>query len=174
MLFLRSALALLVATFLQIVLQQLGNLWGRGVASAVDLLLVVVVWIALASGPGAGQIVGMVAGFLADGLAGGLYGLQAIANTVVGYGAAVVRQRVVLQRGVLILVFAGAALVQQLVVALLQFLLVAEPEVASLPSVLARVVATAAVGALLLSLEGRVQSGWRGWQRRRHSRLRLR
>lgn len=174
MLVLRAALGLLLAALLQVVVLRLGSVFDLEVmAGSVDLLLVVVVWIALSSGAVGGQVVGMLAGFLSDGLTGGSFGLYAIADTLVGYFAAVLRQRVVLQRSVLVLMFAAAAATQSLIVMSLNFLFVGEAEQSSWVVVGTRIVTTAALGGALLAIEGRTRSQWSLWQRRRRSRLRL-
>ncbi|MBZ0113782.1 MAG: rod shape-determining protein MreD [Thermoanaerobaculia bacterium] len=167
-------LGLFLAALLQVVVQRIGSVFDVEVmAGSIDLLLVIVVWIALSSGSVGGQVVGMLAGFLSDGLMGGTFGLYAIADTLVGYLAAVLRQRVVLQRSVLVLMFAAAAAAQVLIVMSLNFLFVGGSEPPSWIAVGSRIVTTAALGGALLAIEGRTRSEWGLWQRRRRSRLRL-
>jgi rod shape-determining protein MreD len=174
LLVLRATLGLFLAALLQVVLLRLGSVFDiEVVAGSIDLLLVIVVWIALSSGTVGGQVVGMLAGFLSDGLLGGTFGLYAIADTLVGYLAAVLRQRVVLQRSVLVLMFAAAAAAQLLIVSSLNFLFVGEAEQPSWIVLGVRILATAALGGALLAVEGRTRSEWSLWQRRRRSRLRL-
>jgi rod shape-determining protein MreD len=59
-------------------------------AMAVDLVLVVVVYVALRSGPVAGLLSGTVAGLLQDALSSGVIGIGGLAKTVVGFLAGVV------------------------------------------------------------------------------------
>ena len=56
-----------------------------GVDPPVDLVLVVVVAVAVASGPIAGVWVGTVGGLLQDALSGGVIGVGGLAKTLVGY-----------------------------------------------------------------------------------------
>ena len=56
----------------------------RGTA-AVDVVLVVVVYVALSFGPTAGLLSGAAAGLAQDALATGIIGIGGLAKTVVGY-----------------------------------------------------------------------------------------
>lgn len=62
----------------------LASLVIRGTA-ALDLVLVVVVYLALISGPVAGLLLGMVAGLVQDALSSGIIGIGGLAKTVVGF-----------------------------------------------------------------------------------------
>jgi rod shape-determining protein MreD len=57
---------------------------------AVDLVLVVVVYVGLTSGPVAGLMTGTVAGLIQDALSSGVIGIGGLAKTVVGFLAGVV------------------------------------------------------------------------------------
>jgi rod shape-determining protein MreD len=73
------------AIVLALVLQTtLAQLLVRGTA-ALDLVLVVVVYVALTSGPTMGLLAGAIAGLAQDALASGIIGIGGLANTVVGY-----------------------------------------------------------------------------------------
>lgn len=54
-------------------------------ASAVNLALVAVIYLALAFGPGAGLMAGTVGGLVQDALAGGIIGIGGFAKTLVGF-----------------------------------------------------------------------------------------
>ena len=54
-------------------------------ASAVNLALVAVIYLALAFGPGAGLMAGTVGGLVQDALAGGIVGVGGFAKTLVGF-----------------------------------------------------------------------------------------
>ena len=54
-------------------------------ASAVNLALVAVIYLALAFGPGAGLMAGTVGGLVQDALAGGVVGVGGFAKTLVGF-----------------------------------------------------------------------------------------
>jgi rod shape-determining protein MreD len=57
---------------------------------AVDLVLVVVVYVALTSGPGTGLLSGAIAGLVQDALASGVIGIGGLAKTIVGFLAGVI------------------------------------------------------------------------------------
>jgi rod shape-determining protein MreD len=94
-----------------------------GFSAVVDPFVVALVFSALDASPFGGLVCGVVIGATQDTVSGGLYGLYGLADTVVGYVAAVVAQRVVIQRwpGVMLAFAAGAAL-QQLVLVFVAFL----------------------------------------------------
>lgn len=60
----------------------------RGTA-AVDLVLVVVVYVALTSGPVTGLLAGSIAGLVQDALSSGIIGIGGLAKTLVGFIAGV-------------------------------------------------------------------------------------
>jgi rod shape-determining protein MreD len=80
-----SLLALTVALALQ---TTLGSLVIRGTA-ALDLVLIVVVYLALISGPVTGLLLGTVAGLVQDSLSSAIIGIGGLAKTVVGFVAGV-------------------------------------------------------------------------------------
>jgi len=82
----RVILAVAVALVLQTTLTRF---LVRG-AVAVDLVLVVVVYVALRSGPVTGLLSGTFAGLLQDALSSGVIGIGGLAKTVVGFLAGVV------------------------------------------------------------------------------------
>lgn len=67
----------------------------RGTA-AIDLVLIVVVYIALKSGPAAGLLGGTVAGLIQDALSNPILGIGGLAKTVVGYLAGVLATQFIL------------------------------------------------------------------------------
>jgi rod shape-determining protein MreD len=56
-----------------------------GGTSAVDLVLVAVVYVALTSGPGAGMLAGSLAGLIQDSLSSGVVGIGGLAKCIVGF-----------------------------------------------------------------------------------------
>jgi rod shape-determining protein MreD len=82
----RVILAVAVALVLQTTLTRF---LVRGTV-AVDLVLVVVVYVALRSGPVTGLLSGSFAGLLQDALSSGVIGIGGLAKTVVGFLAGVV------------------------------------------------------------------------------------
>jgi rod shape-determining protein MreD len=83
---------------------------------AVDLGLVVVVYIALTSGPVTGLLAGTLTGLLQDALASGILGIGGLAKTIVGFLAGVIgTQFIVAQPLPRFVVFFGATLLHALV-----------------------------------------------------------
>jgi rod shape-determining protein MreD len=80
-----SLLAVAVALALQ---TTLGSLVIRGTA-ALDLVLIVVVYLALITGPVTGLLLGSAAGLVQDSLSSGIIGIGGLAKTVVGFVAGV-------------------------------------------------------------------------------------
>ena len=64
----------------------------RGTA-ALDLVLVVVVYVALTTGPVTGMLAGSVAGIIQDALSSGTLGIGGLAKAIVGFAAGVVGQQ---------------------------------------------------------------------------------
>jgi rod shape-determining protein MreD len=81
--------AALAAIALALALQTtLAGLVIRGTA-ALDLVLIVVIYIALTSGPVTGLLAGTVGGLIQDALSSGVIGIGGLAKTVVGFAAGV-------------------------------------------------------------------------------------
>jgi len=57
----------------------------RGSSAAIDLVLIVVVYVAIKSGPVTGLVAGTVAGLIQDALSGGILGIYGLAKTMVGF-----------------------------------------------------------------------------------------
>ena len=87
------------------------------VVPAMDLLLVVVVYVGLRSGPVTGLLAGTVAGLVQDyGLSNSVIGIGGLAKTVVGFVAGVVgTQFIVAQPFTRFVVFSGATVLHQAV-----------------------------------------------------------
>lgn len=81
----RVLLALALALAVQ---TTLGGWLLRGTA-ALDFVLIVVVYVALTSGPTTGLLAGTVAGLAQDALSSGVLGIGGLAKTLVGYGVGV-------------------------------------------------------------------------------------
>lgn len=118
------------AALLVVVLVHAAGMWAiPEFARAVDLFLVLSVLYGLRGESFGGLAGGLAAGLVQDVLTAGPFGLHGFANTLVGYGAARLTQRLVIERpsGVL-LVTTAASLVQQAVLASLVLLLLPERE----------------------------------------------
>jgi rod shape-determining protein MreD len=64
-----------------------------GGITAVDLVLIVVVYVALTTGPVSGMLAGSVAGIIQDALSSGTVGIGGLAKAIVGFVAGVVGQQ---------------------------------------------------------------------------------
>ena len=73
--------AILIALGLQTTLSSQG--WSNG--AALDLVLIVVVYVAIKSGPSTGLLAGTVAGLIQDSLSSGILGIGGLAKTLVGF-----------------------------------------------------------------------------------------
>jgi rod shape-determining protein MreD len=78
----------LLATAAAVALQTTLDRWFA--AGAVDLVLVVVVYNALASGRVTGLLTGSLAGLVQDALSGGVIGMAGLSKTIVGFAAGIV------------------------------------------------------------------------------------
>lgn len=140
----------------------------------IDIFLVVVVLYGLQGSSLAALFAGMLIGLIHDSLSGGPFGLYGFADTIIGYGAARLAQRLVIQRatGVLALV-SFAAVAQQAIVVGLAFLLLPATEV---PNPIWVAVRAGACGLLGMSIHI-ASAHWRraseARRRGRMSRLRL-
>ena len=106
---------ILLAVFVALALQTTLARYIRG-SAAVDLVLVVVVYVALTSGPVAGLLTGTLGGLVQDAMATGVIGIGGLAKTLVGFLAGVIgTQFIVAQPLPRFLVFFGATLLHSLV-----------------------------------------------------------
>ena len=81
----RSAVALAAIVISIAVQTTLAGYIFRGSSTAIDLVLIVVVYIAIKSGPVTGLLAGTVAGLIQDSLGGGILGIGGLAKTIVGF-----------------------------------------------------------------------------------------
>jgi len=81
----RSAVALAAIVISIAVQTTLAGFIFRGSSTAIDLVLIVVVYIAIKSGPVTGLLAGTVAGLIQDSLGGGILGIGGLAKTIVGF-----------------------------------------------------------------------------------------
>ena len=87
------AAGVFVAIALALALQTtLARFVVRGTA-AIDLVLVVVVYVALTSGPVTGMLAGSLAGIIQDALSSGTIGIGGLAKAIVGFTAGVIGQQ---------------------------------------------------------------------------------
>ena len=87
------AAGVLIAVALALALQTSLARFLVGGTAALDLVLVVVVYVALTSGPVTGMLAGSAAGIVQDALSSGTVGIGGLANAIVGFGAGVIGQQ---------------------------------------------------------------------------------
>ena len=144
---------MVLATALALALQTtLARVVIRGTV-AVDLVLVVVVYAALAGGPVTGLLTGAFAGLVQDALSSGVIGIGGLAKTVVGFVAGLVgTQFIVAQSIPRFVVFFGATLLHAVVFIGLYALLSLRPFGTPYAAVLGQAVGNAVVGVLAFQL----------------------
>jgi rod shape-determining protein MreD len=81
----RGATALAAILIAIAVQTTLGGYLFRGSTSAIDLVLIVMVYVGIKSGPVTGTLAGTVAGLIQDALSGGILGIYGLAKTIVGF-----------------------------------------------------------------------------------------
>jgi rod shape-determining protein MreD len=140
----------------------------------VDLFVVVIAYQAFDGNTVAALATGCLVGLVQDSLSGGPYGLHGFAGTLVGYVAAVAAQHLVLQRGVVVVLFfaLAAALKQALVMGLL-LLLASHPDVPSIGSLAVMAVVGGALGQLTIWTREELLRRHGAWKDRRTTKLRL-
>lgn len=95
-----KAVAVMVALVLALVLQTtFAEVLVRGTA-ALDFVLVVVVYVALSSGPATGLLAGAAAGLAQDALSSGIIGIGGLSKTVVGFLTGVIGTQFIVVRAV--------------------------------------------------------------------------
>jgi rod shape-determining protein MreD len=81
----KSAVALAAIVIAIAVQTTLAGYIFRGSSTAIDLVLIVVVYVAIKSGPVTGLLAGTVAGLIQDALSSGILGIGGLAKTIVGF-----------------------------------------------------------------------------------------
>jgi rod shape-determining protein MreD len=143
-------------------------------ARLIDVFLVVVALHGLRGNSLSGLLVGLLVGLLQDTLSSGPFGLFGFADTIIGYVAARLAQRLVIQRptGVLGLVSFASALQQAIIVGL-TFVLLPTPAPLDPVWAVARAGACGLLGMIFYIAGGRWRSSSETRRRGRMSRLRL-
>ncbi|MGH9253696.1 MAG: rod shape-determining protein MreD [Vicinamibacterales bacterium] len=88
-----KAIGVLIAIALALALQTTLARFLVGGTAALDLVLVVVVYVALTSGPVTGMFAGSLAGMIQDALSSGVIGVGGLAKSLVGFLAGAVGQQ---------------------------------------------------------------------------------
>jgi rod shape-determining protein MreD len=142
---LRTIAALSLALAVQTTLT---GLFARG-TDALDLVLVVVVYVGLTAGPISGLAAGTVAGLVQDALSSGILGIGSLAKTVVGYLAGVVGTQFIVTAAVpRFIVFAAATALHGLLFMGAYVLLDLRSFPAAWPAMATQAVANGVVGVL--------------------------
>ena len=81
----RSAVAVAAIVIAIAVQTTLAGYIFRGSSTAIDLVLIVVVYVGIKSGPATGTLAGTVAGLIQDALSGGILGIYGLGKTMVGF-----------------------------------------------------------------------------------------
>jgi rod shape-determining protein MreD len=167
----KTAGVILAIAFALVLQSTLTRFIVRGTV-AVDLVLVVVVYVALSSGQVTGLLAGTIAGLIQDSLATGLIGIGGLAKTLVGFLAGIIGTQFIVARPVpRFVVFFVATVLHQTVTIGLGVLLGLRPFGAPYASVAGQALGNAVVGVaafqLVELLPGAVE-------RRRTARSRLR
>ena len=166
-----KAAGILLAVFVALALQTTLARYIRG-SAAVDLVLVVVVYVALTSGPVAGLLTGTFGGLVQDAMAIGVIGIGGLAKTLVGFLAGVIgTQFIVAQPLPRFLVFFGATLLHSLVFVGLYVLLDLRHFGAPYTTAVGQAAGNAAVGVVAFQLVELLPGAV---ERRRASKSRLR
>ena len=152
-----KAVSAMLAVALALALQTtLGRLTVGGTVS-VDLVLVVVTYLALARGPMAGMLAGSVAGLLQDTLASGVIGIGGLSKSLVGYLAGVVAQQFILTAPVpRLVIFIGATVVHAVVFMGLYVLLGLRSFPSPYAAVLAQAVGNGLIGLVMFLIVERL------------------
>ena len=111
-----KAFGVLIAIALALALQTTLARFLVGGTAALDLVLVVVVYVALTSGPVTGMFAGSLAGIVQDALSSGVIGVGGLAKSIVGFLAGVIGQQFIVTAALpRLLIFLGATVVHSAV-----------------------------------------------------------
>jgi rod shape-determining protein MreD len=121
--------------------------------TAIDLVLIVVVYIAIKSGPSTGVLAGTVAGLMQDALSSGVLGIGGLAKTVVGFVSGLLGTQFIVTAPLprFLLLMAGTAL-QAIIFMGLYSLLNLRQFSAPYPAVLAQAFGNAFFGVVLFQM----------------------
>ena len=147
-----KAAGIILAVAASLALQTTFARYFRG-SLALDLVLVVVVYVALTSGPVTGLLTGTFAGLVQDAMSTGVIGIGGLAKTLIGFLAGIVgTQFIVAQSLPRFVVFFGATLLHGLVFIGLYVLLNLRQFESPYAAVLWQAAANGAVGVLAFQL----------------------
>ena len=144
-----KAVGVLVAIALAIALQTTLARFLVGGTAALDLVLVVVVYVALTSGP----MIGMLAGIIQDALSSGVIGIGGLAKSLVGFAAGAIGQQFIVTAALPRLVmFVGATAAHAAVFMGLYVLLGLRSFPSPWAAILSQALGNAAVGVIAFTI----------------------
>ena len=147
-----KAAGIILAVAAALALQTTFARYFRG-SLALDLVLVVVVYVALTSGPVAGLLTGTFAGLVQDAMSTGVIGIGGLAKTLIGFLAGVVGTQFIVAHSIpRFVVFFGATLLHGLVFIGLYILLNLRHFESPYAAVVGQAAANAAVGVMAFQL----------------------
>jgi rod shape-determining protein MreD len=169
-----KAAGVLLALAATLVLQAtLAGLTIEG-ATLVNLVLVAVIYVALAFGPVTGMLAGTAGGLVQDALAGGVIGVGGLSKTLIGFIVGVLgAQFIVSQTLPRLVMFVGATFAHELCFQALQSLVEARPFVMQWSTTLTQAVVNGLIGILAFQVvelgPGMLQRRRdRSWSRKRY------
>jgi rod shape-determining protein MreD len=143
----------LIAVALALALQTTLARFVVGGTAAIDLVLVVVVYVALTTGPVTGMLAGSVAGLIQDALSSGVIGIGGLAKSLVGFLAGIIGQQFIVTAALpRFVMFMAATLVHAAVFMGLYTLLNLRTFSAPYAAVLSQAVGNAAVGMIAFTI----------------------
>jgi rod shape-determining protein MreD len=152
----------LIAVALALALQTTLARFIVGGSAAIDLVLVVVVYVALTTGPVTGMLAGTAAGLVQDALSSPVIGIGGLAKSLVGFAAGVIGQQFIVTAALPRLVMFMAATVAHAVVFMGLYVLLGQGTFTSpYTAVLSQALGNALVGivafAIIESVPGMVE-----------------
>ena len=144
------------------------------VSRVVDPFLWVIVFQAMRGDLVSAMLAGAVVGLTQDAVTGGLYGLYGFSGTVVGYVLARSARILTLQKPYyVVLFFAAAVLLQQIVLQLLAVTLLQRGEITALAELVLKVAVAGLLGTAVVATVDRVAGRYVAWRRGRRPRVSL-
>jgi rod shape-determining protein MreD len=162
-----KAAGVLIAIALALALQTTLARFVVGGTAALDLVLVVVVYVALTTGPVAGLLAGSVAGIIQDALSSGVVGIGGLAKSIVGFVIGVIGQQFIVTAALpRFVMFLGATALHAAIFMGLYVLL----ELRSFPAPWAAIASQAVVNAAVGMIAFTIIESLPGFVERRRSR----
>ena len=148
-----KAAGVLIAIALALALQTTLARFLVGGTAAIDLVLVVVVYVALTTGPVTGMFAGSAAGLVQDALSSGVIGIGGLAKSIVGFLAGIIGQQFIVTAALpRFVMFMGATLAHAVVFMGLYMLLGLRTFDSPYAAVLSQALGNAAVGMIAFTI----------------------